>query len=76
MVWASGWWSTIVPAPPAPSAWVWSPNRPRTAIRWVSPDTKERMANVGSTLEELAQHIKKELAIRAKVVKAADIRVD
>jgi tripartite-type tricarboxylate transporter receptor subunit TctC len=45
------------------------------------PDVKERIASVGardvgSTPEELAAHIKKELATWARVVKAAGIRVD
>jgi tripartite-type tricarboxylate transporter receptor subunit TctC len=46
-----------------------------------SPDVKERIASVGardvgSTPEELAAHIKKELAVWSRVVKAAGIRVD
>ena len=45
------------------------------------PEMKARIASVGarevgSTPEELALHIKKELAIWEKVVKAAGIRVD
>jgi len=46
-----------------------------------SPDVKERIAGVGaravgSTPDELAAHIKRELAIWEKVVKAAGIRAD
>lgn len=45
------------------------------------PDIKERVASVGaqpigSTPDELAAHIKKELAVWSKVVKAAGIHVD
>ena len=45
------------------------------------PDTKARIAGVGarevgSAPEEFALHIKRELAIWEKVVKAAGIRID
>lgn len=46
-----------------------------------APDLKERFTSsgtyvVGSTPEELAQHIKQQIAIWAKVIKAAGIRLD
>ena len=46
-----------------------------------APDVKERFATsgttiVGSTPEELADHIKKQIAAWAKVIKAAGIRLD
>ncbi len=46
-----------------------------------APDVKERFTNsgaaiVGSTPEELADHIKKQIAAWAKVIKAAGIRLD
>jgi tripartite-type tricarboxylate transporter receptor subunit TctC len=46
-----------------------------------APDVSKRFAAVGahpvgSTLEEFAVHVRKEAATRAKVVKAANIRLD
>ena len=56
-------------------------NRLQQEIVKALPDVKERIAGVGaraigSTPEELAAHIKRELAIWEKVVKAAGIRAD
>ncbi len=71
------WQGVVVPAG-TPAAII---NRLQQEIVKALPDVKERIAGVGaraigSTPEELAAHIKRELAIWEKVVKAAGIRAD